>query len=38
MNHWRKFWRMLNQGAFYNHQRRADLTAGNADWYHKILI
>ena len=19
-------------GAFYNHQRRADLTAGNADW------
>ena len=32
VNHWRKFWRMLNQGAFYNHQRRADLTAGNADW------
>lgn len=32
MNHWRKFWRMLNQGAFYNHQRQADLTAWNADW------
>ena len=31
MNHWRKFWRMLNQGAFYNHQRRADLTAGKLE-------